>query len=295
MSDFKSGFIAIAGRPNMGKSTLLNHLLGKKIAIVTPKAQTTRHRIMGVKNLPNAQMVFLDTPGIHFDHKSALNKAMVETAFEACKDVDALIYMVEAGKGLLEEDLKILKKLPKKSAPVVLVMNKADLIKRPEILPRMAQAAEMDEFAEIIPLSAQTGENCERLIEALKEFLPFGPQYFPEDQTTDQPERFIVAEVVREKLFLNLQKELPYSVGVQVEAFKEEEGLLSFHVLVVVERESQKGIVIGKGGSVLKRVGMAARKDLEGLFGVKIFLKLFVKVKKDWTSDDRAVRDWYAD
>lgn len=291
---YKSGFVAIAGRPNTGKSTFLNQVLGRKVAIVTHKPQTTRTRILGVLHQPGGQVVFLDTPGIHSPGTSRLNRAMVRTAVEACRDVDLLLFFVDLPAGLTEDDVEIIQSLPVGGIPIFLVMNKVDRIDRKELLPVLARVEQhARRFAHVLPISAQSGENLDQLLPHVLQTLPDGPPYFPEGQISDQPESFIVAEVIREKLFLSLHQELPYVLGVKVESFAERpdsKGLWDGAAVIMVERDSHKGIVIGKGGSLLKRVGTQARKELEGLLGVKINLKLWVQVKSQWRENVSLLR-----
>ncbi|MBF0625453.1 MAG: GTPase Era [Magnetococcales bacterium] len=289
---FRSGFIAIAGRPNMGKSTFLNQVLGRKVAIVTPKPQTTRTRILGVRHAPGVQMVFLDTPGLHQPGARPLNRAMVATAFGACAEADMILYFVEAPHGPVEEDWTFLRRLAGGGAPLFLIVNKVDRTPRPILLPLLAACdrratAEGIALRGFIPLSALTGENLTPLLQDLAALLPPGPAYFPEGQWTDQPERFIAAEILREKLFLFLQAELPYATAVQIEGFQEEEQLLRIAAQILVERDSQKGIVIGRGGSRLKQIGTAARLELEQLLGIRVYLDLRVTVRKGWSADGR--------
>ncbi|MEO5329823.1 MAG: GTPase Era [Magnetococcus sp. THC-1_WYH] len=293
-SDYKSGFVAIAGRPNTGKSTFLNQVLGRKVAIVTHKPQTTRTRILGVLHHPEGQAVFLDTPGIHAPGSSRLNRAMVRTARDACRDVDLVLFFVDLPNGFTDDDLKIMNSLPAGKAPIFLVLNKVDRMDRPKLLPILAHMEHHEHrFAQILPISALNGDNLAQLVEQVFRILPLGPPFFPEGQISDQPETFIVAEVVREKLFLALHQELPYALGVKVETFEEREdsqGLWDIGAVIMVERESHKGIVIGKGGSVLKWVGSQARKELEGLLGLKMHLKLWVRVKSQWRENVTLLR-----
>ncbi|MEO5352057.1 MAG: GTPase Era [Magnetococcus sp. XQGC-1] len=294
-ASFKSGFIAIAGQPNTGKSTFLNLVLGRKVAIVTPKAQTTRTRILGVCHRPDCQMVFLDTPGIHRPGASLFNKAMVRTAYEACQDVDVILYFIDAIRGIQEADRAILGRLPLERSTLFLVMNKVDHLEDAKLFAHL-QAVQDLPCAAVIPLSALTGYNVEHLLTLLPAHLPEGPRYFPDDQWTDQPEQFFAAEVIREKLFMNLQKELPYSLAVKLSKFQPrlpvgEKEIWDVEATILVERESQKGIVIGQKGSMLKQVGSAARFELERIFGVQIFLKLWVKVRKEWGEDVALLRD----
>lgn len=292
---FRSGFVAITGRPNTGKSTFLNRVLGRKAAIVSPKAQTTRSRILGIHNRPGCQMVFIDTPGIHAPNRSALNQAMVRTAFNACREVDAVLYFVDAAHGIKPEDRDIIGRLPLGKAPLLLVINKVDLVARERLLPRLQASTEGGlAFAEAVPLSALNGDNVERLLGLLTRLLPPGPRYFPEETWTDQPERFIAGEIIREKLFFNLQQELPYAMGVRVEGFQERpgaSGLWDLEATILVERTSQKPIVIGRQGAMLKKIGTAARLELERFFNTRIHLRLQVLVKPNWTADNRLLRE----
>ena len=278
---FRSGFVALLGRPNVGKSTLLNRILGQKIAIVSPKPQTTRNRIRGIHNLPDAQIIFVDTPGIH-DPKKDLNRAMVRSAREAAVDADAVVLLISAAEPWREDDELGLELIRAQAKPRLLVINKVDLVPRLEALPIIERAAGLELFAEIVPLSARTGENVDRFVQAAARQLPESPALFPPDTITDQAERFWAGEVVREKLIMHTQEELPYTTAVTVESFEETDKLIRIRALILVERESQKGIVIGRGGSLLKKVGTEARRDLESFLGSKVFLELFVRVEKDW-------------
>lgn len=290
---FRSGFIAIVGRPNMGKSTFLNRILGRKVAAVTPKPQTTRTRILGIRHQPGCQMVFVDTPGIHQTEGVHLNKVMVDTAYRACRDVDLILYFVEAVNGVEPEDQRILTNLWQRRTPVILVVNMVDRIPRDRLLPILAAVpGDQFDFAAVIPVSALTGNNVNHLLEVIQGRMPEGPPYFPEDQDTDQSERFLAAELVREKLFLHLRQELPYSLAVQTESFKEGKGRMEIHVQILVDRDSQKGIIIGQRGAMLKRVGSEARRDMETLFGVPVFLQTWVKVRKDWATNMGVLREF---
>ncbi|HHL40879.1 MAG TPA: GTPase Era [Deltaproteobacteria bacterium] len=290
---FRSGFISIIGRPNVGKSTLLNAVIGEKITIVSAKAQTTRNRIRGVKHLPHAQIIFVDTPGIH-RRSGTLNVFMVREALSAMTDVDGVIFMVDASAPVTDDDAFILGRLKKAGPPVVLVPNKIDRVEKPALLPLIERYGALFPFREVVPVSALKGDGVEELVEVLVELLPEGPRYFPEDMTTDQPERFLAAEIVREKVFAFTHQEVPYSVAVVTESFSEdpERGLISIEAVINVERDSQKGIIIGRKGEMLKRIGTAARRELEGLLGAKVFLRLFVRVTKDWTRNVRALREF---
>jgi GTP-binding protein Era len=278
---FKSGFVTIIGRPNAGKSTLMNALLGEKIAITSDKPQTTRNKVTGILNEPGVQVVFLDTPGIHRP-KGLLNEYMVKAAKEACKEVDLIIFMVEANSkpGPMEEEIvELIKGLKTKT---FLVINKIDLVEKPKILPVIERYASMYGFDEVIPVSSLKGENLEDLKATIIKNMPAGPQYFPEDELSDQPERFIVAEIIREKIFRMTKDEVPYSTAVIVEDMKDKGDIIYTRADIYVEKESHKGIIIGAKGQMLKSIGQAARKDIESLLGTKVFLELFVKVKKDW-------------
>ncbi len=278
---FKSGFVTIIGRPNAGKSTLMNALLGEKIAITSDKPQTTRNKVTGILNEPGVQVVFLDTPGIHRP-KGLLNEYMVKAAKEACKEVDLIIFMVEANSkpGPMEEEIvELLRSLKTKT---FLVINKIDLVEKPKILPVIERYASMYGFDEVIPVSSLKGENLDDLKATIIKSMPAGPQYFPEDELSDQPERFIVAEIIREKIFRMTKDEVPYSTAVLVEDMKDKGDIIYTRADIYVEKESHKGIIIGAKGQMLKSIGQAARKDIEALLGTKVFLELFVKVKKDW-------------
>lgn len=290
---FKSGFVAIIGRPNVGKSTLLNAILGEKIAIVSAKPQTTRNRIRGIKSTENAQIVFLDTPGIH-EAKGYLNEFMVKEALAAIGDVDTIIYLVEAAKKIEEDDKFIIENLKRIKQPVILCINKVDIVIKDNLLPLIDEYSKAYAFKEITPLSAIKGEGVEELLNIIIKTLPEGPKYFPEDILTDQPERFVAAEIIREKVFLLTKQEIPYSTAVVVERFKEnpQKKIVSISATINVERDSQKGIIIGKGGSMLKRIGTRARMDIERLLGTKVFLELFVRVQKDWTKDKKILKEF---
>ncbi len=287
--NFKSGFISIIGRPNVGKSTLLNSLLGEKIAIISDKPQTTRNRILGIVNRPGAQLVFMDTPGIHKPvHK--MNEVMVKTALATYNEVDVILMLAEATEKPGAGDKFIIETLSKVKTPVFLVINKVDLIEKQLLLPLMQEYSTLHSFSEIIPISALKNDLGD-LVDSILKHLPEGPKYFPDDQLTDQPERFIVAELVREKIFELTKEEIPYSSAVEIEEMKEEPDLTRIHAVIYVERDSQKGIIIGKGGIMLKKIGTLARQDAEKLLGVKVFLKLYVKVKKGWREDEGMLKN----
>jgi GTP-binding protein Era len=288
---FKSGFISLIGRPNVGKSTLLNLLLGEKIAIISDKPQTTRNRILAIKNHPGGQIIFLDTPGIH-RAKSRLNQSMVKVALATYNEVDGVCFMIEADHPDNDENDFILETLNKVKRPVFLVINKIDLIPKSELLPIMERYSRLRPFVQIIPISALLGDGAEVLLGELLKVLPEGPKLFPEDMITDLPERFLVAELIREKVFQLTREEIPYATAVAVEDFKEreEKNLIVIKATIQVERESQKGILIGEKGQMLKEIGRLARQEIEALLGAKVYLELWVKVEKNWREDPRALR-----
>jgi len=289
-SDFRCGYVAIIGRPNVGKSTLLNQLLGQKISITAHKPQTTRHRVLGIKSTYNSQIIFVDTPGIHGDKKSALNGYMNRAATSSILDVDVVLFVVDELKWV-EQDEYVLKKLSQTSAPVILVINKLDNIKNKEkLLPHMSRLTMQYSFAQLIPVSARNGDGTEELEKAIIHLLPQSPPFFPLDQVTDRSERFMAAEFIREKLMRSLGEEVPYALTVEIEKFEDLENLKRIHAVIWVSRDSQKGIIIGKQGRQLKSIGELARKDMEQAFGCKVFLQLWVKVKEGWSDDERALR-----
>jgi GTP-binding protein Era len=289
----KSGFVSFIGRPNAGKSTLLNRIIGTKLAIVSDKPQTTRNRILGVKNYPDGQVVFLDTPGIHRPlHR--LNVRMVDAAVDTIREVDVLGLVVDVNEPPGKGDRYVLDLLKHAEVPVFLILNKIDLIKKNTLLPLIQQYSQLANFAEIIPVSAGTGDNVERLEQVILERLPEGEPRYPPDYLTDQPERFFAAEIVREKLLQLTRDEIPFSSAVIVDRFEEpqgEKGLLKLYCSIVVERESQKPIVVGRGGDMIKRIGIAAREDLEKFFDAKVFLDLHVRVKSEWREDEGMLND----
>ncbi len=288
--EFHSGYVSIVGRPNVGKSTLLNSLLGQKIAIVTQKPQTTRNRIVGIKNLPDSQIIFIDTPGIHRPrHK--LGEIMVKTALEAFREVDIILFMVDP-RQISSVDRFIIELLKRVQSPVFLLLNKIDIVKKSDLLPLIDNLKEIYPFKEIIPISALTKDGIEILLKKIYDYLPRGPQYYPDEIMTDQLERFMVSEIIREKITDMTDEEVPHSVAVEVIEWKEKEkGFIVMRCNIYVEREGQKGIIIGKQGSMLKSIGTAARSDIERLLNTKVFLELWVKVKKDWRNDKRILKE----
>ena len=286
----KSGFVSLIGRPNAGKSTLLNRLVGTKIAIVSDKPQTTRNRILGVRNYENAQVVYLDTPGIHRPlHR--MNVRMVDAAVETVREVDILGVVVDATERAGNGTQFVLDLAKDAKAPVFLILNKIDLMKRMRLLPIIDEYSKRGHFAEIVPVSAATGENVDRLERLIVERLPEGEPAYPPDYLTDQPERFLAGEIVREKLLQFTRDEIPFSTAVVVERFDETKEMLKLHCSIVVDRESQKPIVVGRGGAMIKQIGTAAREELERFFETKVFLDLRVRVKEEWREDDRVLKD----
>ncbi|HUT53242.1 MAG TPA: GTPase Era [bacterium] len=278
---FRCGFVSLLGRPNVGKSTLMNRILGQKVSITSPKPQTTRNQIIGIHNRSGAQAVYLDTPGIHAARKE-LNRRMVREARDAAMRSDVAVMMIEAVRPWTDDDMGTLQVVEPLTAAKVLVINKVDKSVKERLLPVIEHSARLAVFNEIVPLSAKTGENVDRFIEVVTRLLPEGPALFPLDMVTDQAERFWAAEIIREKLINKLSQELPYATAVVVEKFEESATLIRLHAAILTERESQKPIIIGRGGSMLKEIGTAARKELESFWGIKVYLELFVRVEKNW-------------
>lgn len=290
--EYKSGFVAVIGRPNVGKSTLINKIIGQKVAITSDKPQTTRNRIQCILTLDNAQIIFLDTPGIH-KPKFKLGEYMLKAAEGTLKEVDAIFFVIDATEKFGGGEKYILERLNATTKPVILVVNKVDLIEREKILPIIAEYSTRRNFAAVVPISATVGTNIDALIDEAKKFLPEGVQYYPADMVTDQPERLIVAELIREKLLHATQDEVPHSIAVDLEEFTErDKGTIFIRATIYVERDSQKGILIGKRGAMLKNIGAAARSEIEMLLGTKIFLDLWVKVKRDWRNSIGALQSF---
>lgn len=287
--NFRCGFAAIIGRPNVGKSTLMNRILGQKISITSRKPQTTRHRILGINSTETSQAIYVDTPGMHTQGKKAMNRYLNQAASTALKDVDVVLFVV-SGLKWTEEDQAVLERLKQGDVPVILVVNKIDRLQKDTLLPHLAHLSGLMDFHTIVPLSAQTGESVENLEAEVEKLLPVAAPYYPDDQITDRSMRFIAAEIVREKLTRSLGQELPYEMTVEIEAYETEGNLVTIHALIWVARPGQKAIVIGKGGAGLKKVGQEARVDLEKLLEQKVLLKLWVKVKEGWAADERALR-----
>jgi len=290
---FRSGFVAVVGRPNAGKSTLVNRLVGQKIAIVTSKPQTTRNRIQGIVTNPQGQIVFIDTPGLH-EADSALGRQMMQEVAAALEGIDVLLLMVDASRVLLHADDLLLEKAKRFRGKTILALNKVDRLAKPKLLPLIDSFAKAFEFAAIVPISALNGAGCEELLDEILKQLPEGEPYFPEDQVTDQPERFLAAEIIREKAIQVMYHEVPYALAVVVEKYEETPKLLRIEAVMNVERDSQKKILIGHKGEMLKKIGTEARKELEGILASKIYLGLFVKVAPDWRENPQKVRelDW---
>jgi GTP-binding protein Era len=293
-SDHRSGFAAIVGRPNAGKSTLVNRLVGQKIAIVTSKPQTTRNRIQGIVTRESAQVVLIDTPGLH-DAKTALNKQMMREVAAALEGIDVLVLMVDATAAPASVDHLLMDKTRRFAGKTILALNKVDQLPRARLAPMLDAFGKAHEFAAIVPISALKGEGCDDLLDEVIKLLPEGAAYFPEDQVTDQPERFLASEIVREKAIALTYHEVPHALAVTVEKWEETPKLLRIEMTLTVERASQKKILIGKKGEMLKEIGTRARKELEEILSTKIFLGLFVKVAENWRENPMAVRelDWH--
>ena len=290
---YKSGFISIIGRPNVGKSTFLNRVIGQKIAIMSDKPQTTRNKVQGVLTLNDAQMIFIDTPGIH-KPKHKLGDFMMKVATNTLKEVDLILFMINATEGYGRGDEFIIEKLKNVNTPVFLVVNKIDAVHPDELFPIIEKYQALYPFAAVVPISALEGNNVDTLLGQIKEHLPEGPQFYPADQVTDHPERFIISELIREKVLHLTREEIPHSIAVVIDSIKKMENSETINVMatIIVERDSQKGIVIGKQGKMLKEVGSRARVDIENLLGSKVFLELWVKVQKDWRNKASQLRDY---
>lgn len=289
---FRSGYVAIIGRPNVGKSTLINRVLGQKLCITSRRPQTTRHRILGIKTTEQGQFIYVDTPGLHSDNKKAMNRYMNRAAASSIEDVDVVLFVVE-GLKWTDEDQKVLKRLQKDAkAPVILVLNKADkLADKAALLPQIETLSQQFNFAAVVPISARKGMNTDLLEQEITKLMPEGELIYDADQLTDRSSRFLAAEIVREKLFRFLGQELPYSLTVEVELFEEDEGMYRIGAVVYVERSGQKSIVIGKKGEQLKLIGKEARLEMEQLFGCKVFLQIWVKVREGWSDNERMLKN----
>ena len=294
-ADFKSGFVTLIGRPNVGKSTLMNYLIGQKIAITSNKPQTTRNRIQTVLTTDEGQIVFVDTPGIH-KAKNKLGTYMVNVAERTLNEVDVVLWLVEPSTFIGAGEQHIVQQLGKVTTPVVLVINKADTVKKEDILPCIAKYNEVYQFADIVPVSARTGENTDELLKVIMKYLPYGPQFYDEDTVTDQPQRQIVAEMIREKALRSLEEEIPHGIAVSIEKMTERKSkggsICDIEATIICERDSHKGIIIGKGGQMLRRIGSQARRDIEDMLEEKVNLQLWVKVKKDWRDSDFMIKNF---
>ena len=289
---FRSGTIAIIGRPNVGKSTLLNKILGEKVAIVSPKPQTTRNRITGIRTTPSSQIVFLDTPGIHQGH-SLMNRRMVDTAMQTLDEVDGVLWLLAAHDKIRQEEERIAETVRGVETPAALLLNKIDLVSKGKLLPLMERCAALMPGKEIVPVSALSGDGVQVVLDIVEKWLPEGPPFFTEGEYTDQSERFLASEIIREKVFLLTREEIPYGVAVTIDAFteKQDKNLIVISATIHTERDSQKGILIGKRGVMLKEIGKQAREELERLLGCRIFLELFVRVDPDWTQNPHSLTE----
>lgn len=289
--DYKSGFVTLIGRPNVGKSTLMNHLIGQKIAITSNKPQTTRNRIQTVLTTDEGQIVFVDTPGIH-KAKNKLGEYMVSVAERTLNEVDVVLWLVEPTTYIGAGEQHIAKQLQRVNTPVILVINKTDSVKKEEVLPAIVAYKDLFDFAEIVPVSARNGDNTDELLKAVMKYLPYGPQFYDEDTITDQPERQIVAELIREKALHALQDEIPHGIAVAIDQMKANRKVMHIDATIICERDSHKGIIIGKQGNMLKKIGSTARYEIERMLDMQVNLKLWVKVKKDWRDSDFLVKNF---
>ncbi len=290
-NDFKSGFVTLIGRPNVGKSTLMNYLIGQKIAITSNKPQTTRNRIQTVLTTDEGQIVFVDTPGIH-KAKNKLGEYMVNVAEKTLNEVDVVLWLVEPTTFIGAGEQHIAKQLQRVKTPVILVINKVDSVKREEILPAIAAYKDIYDFADIVPVSARSGDNTDELLRVIMKYLPYGPQFYDENTVTDQPERQIVAELIREKALHSLQDEIPHGIAVAIDRMKMQNKVMHIDATIICERDSHKGIIIGKQGSMLKKIGSTARYEIERMLDCKVNLKLWVKVKKDWRDSEFLMKNF---
>ena len=290
-NDFKSGFVTLIGRPNVGKSTLMNYLIGQKIAITSNKPQTTRNRIQTVLTTDEGQIVFVDTPGIH-KAKNKLGEYMVNVAEKTLNEVDVVLWLVEPTTFIGAGEQHIAKQLQRVKTPVILVINKVDSVKREEILPAIAAYKDIYDFAGIVPVSARSGDNTDELLRVIMKYLPYGPQFYDEDTVTDQPERQIVAELIREKALHSLKDEIPHGIAVAIDRMKMQNKVMHIDATIICERDSHKGIIIGKQGSMLKKIGSTARYEIERMLDCKVNLKIWVKVKKDWRDSEFLMKNF---
>ncbi len=289
--NFKSGFAAIIGMPNVGKSTLLNKIIGQKISIISEKPQTTRNKILAIYTTDEEQIIFTDTPGIHKPHNK-LDEFMLNVANESMNETDVLLFVVDASQSIHDIERKIAKNIDKTGLPCILVMNKIDEVKKEQLLPMIADYSSMHDFAAIVPISAKTGDGVDILLNNIKEYLEEGPQFYDENMVTDQPERQLAAEIIREKMLWLLQKEIPYGVAIEITKMQDKENLTNIYATIYCEKASHKGIIIGKNGEMLKKIGSLARTDIEKMLERKVFLELWVKIKTDWRNSDFLVKNF---
>ena len=289
--NFKSGFCAIIGMPNVGKSTLLNCIAGQKIAIISEKPQTTRNKILAVYSTPDEQIIFTDTPGIHNPHNK-LGEYMVKVANESMRDTDVVLFVVDATKGIRPMERDIAENIDKLGLPCVLVINKVDLVQKENLLPMIADFSSMNNFEAIIPISAKENDGVDRLLENIGDYLEEGPMFYDEDTVTDQPEKAIAAEIVREKMLWLLDKEVPHGIAIEITRMKEKNKITEIHATIYCERKSHKGIIIGKNGEMLKKIGTMARADIEKMLDKKVYLELWVKIKTDWRNSDFLIKNF---
>ena len=290
-NNFKSGFAAIIGMPNVGKSTLLNRIAGQKVAIISEKPQTTRNKILAIYTTDEEQIIFTDTPGIHKPHNK-LDEFMVSVARDSMNETDVLLFVVDASRTIRDTEREIAKNIGKTGLPCILVMNKIDNIKKEDLLPMIADYSNMHEFEAIVPISAKTGDGVEILINNIKEYLEEGPQFYDEDMVTDQPEKQIAAEIIREKMLWLLQKEVPHGVAIEITKMREKENVTDIYATIYCEKPGHKGIIIGKNGEMLKKIGTMARADIEKMLDKKVYLELWVKVKSDWRNSDFLIKNF---
>ena len=290
-NNFKSGFAAIIGMPNVGKSTLLNRIAGQKVAIISEKPQTTRNKILAIYTTDEEQIIFTDTPGIHKPHNK-LDEFMVSVARDSMNETDVLLFVVDASRTIRDTEREIAKNIGKTGLPCILVMNKIDNIQKEDLLPMIADYSNMHEFEAIVPISAKTGDGVEILINNIKEYLEEGPQFYDEDMVTDQPEKQIAAEIIREKMLWLLQKEVPHGVAIEITKMREKENITNIYATIYCEKPGHKGIIIGKNGEMLKKIGTMARSDIEKMLDKKVYLELWVKVKSDWRNSDFLIKNF---
>lgn len=290
-NNYKSGFCAIIGMPNVGKSTLLNAVAGQKIAIISDKPQTTRNKILAVYSTEDEQIIFTDTPGIHNPHNK-LGEFMVKIANESMRDTDVVLFVVDASRGIRDMEREIAKNIDKLGVPCILVINKVDIVKKEDLLPMIADFSSMNDFDAIIPISAKANDGVDRLINIIKDYIEEGPMFYDEDMVTDQPEKQIAAEIIREKMLWLLDKEVPHGIAIEITRMKEKKNVTEIHATIFCERKTHKGIIIGKNGEMLKKIGSMARTDIEKMLDKKVYLELWVKVKDDWRNSDFLIKNF---